>query len=193
MYLHLIDSQPPFHHKKIWKIKIPLKIKIFLWFLQRGVTLTKDNLARKNWRGSQKCIYCNRNETIQHLFLDCPGAKMMWRIIFFATGLNQPRSISHMFGTWLMNQHKRVKSLICVGVAAFCWAIWRCRNDVIFNKMKTNSIMQVIFRGAYWLRFWAQLQREEQATDALSMMSKKLEMIALEISNRGWKHLYRLL
>jgi hypothetical protein len=40
---------------------------------------------------------------------------------------------------------------------------------------------------------WAQLQREEQATDALSMMSKKLEMIALEILNRGWKHLYRLL
>jgi hypothetical protein len=53
--------------------------------------------------------------------------------------------------------------------------------------------MHVIFRGAYWLHYWAQLQREEQATDALSMMSKKLEMIALEISNRGWKHLYRLL
>jgi hypothetical protein len=33
MYLHLIDSQPPFHHNKIWKIKNPLKIKIFLWFL----------------------------------------------------------------------------------------------------------------------------------------------------------------
>ena len=42
--------------------------------------------------------------------------------------------------------------------------------------------MQVIFRGAYWIRFWAQLQHEEQAKDALSMMSKKLEVIALEIS-----------
>jgi hypothetical protein len=28
-------------------MRIPLKIKIFLWFLQRGVVLTKDNLARK--------------------------------------------------------------------------------------------------------------------------------------------------
>ena len=35
-YLHLLDSQPPFRHKMIWKLKIPLKIKIFLWFLQRG-------------------------------------------------------------------------------------------------------------------------------------------------------------
>ena len=36
LYLHLLDRQPPFRHKMIWKLKIPLKIKIFLWFLQRG-------------------------------------------------------------------------------------------------------------------------------------------------------------
>jgi len=34
--------------KEIWKLKIPLKIKIFLWFFQRGILLTKDNLAKKN-------------------------------------------------------------------------------------------------------------------------------------------------
>ena len=33
MYLHLIDTQPPFLRRTLWKIKIPLKIKIFLWFL----------------------------------------------------------------------------------------------------------------------------------------------------------------
>jgi hypothetical protein len=141
LYHHLIDTNPPFQHQKIRKMRIPLKIKIFLWFLQRGVVLTKDNLARKNWKGSQKCVSCNRNENIQHLFLDCPFAKTIWHIIFFATALNQPRSISHLFGTWLNNQPKTMKGLIWVGVAALCWAIWRCRNDVIFNKLKTNSIM----------------------------------------------------
>jgi hypothetical protein len=81
-----------------------------------------------------------------------------------------------------------MKGLIWVGTNALCGDIWRCRNDVIFKKMKTNSIMQVIFRGAYWLRSLAQLQRDEQAKDALTLMSKKLKIIALEISNRGWKH-----
>ena len=81
-YLHLLDSQPPFRHKMIWKLKIPLKIKIFLWFLQRGILLTKDNLAKNNWTGSQKCCGCNSNETIQHLFLNCPYARLVWRIIF---------------------------------------------------------------------------------------------------------------
>jgi hypothetical protein len=30
LYHHLIDTQPPFHHRKIWKMRIPLKIKTFL-------------------------------------------------------------------------------------------------------------------------------------------------------------------
>jgi len=77
-YLYLIHTHPPLRHKKL---KIPLKIKIFLWFLQRGVLLTKDNLAKKNWIGSQRCCGCNSNETIKHLFLDCPYARMVWRTL----------------------------------------------------------------------------------------------------------------
>lgn len=141
MYLHLINMDPPFRHKKIWKIKVPLKIKIFLWFLQRGVLLTKDNLARKNWKDSRNCVSCNMNESIQHLFLYCPFAKMIWRIILYATNLLQPRSIKQMFNTWLNGHDKKTKGLIWVGVAALCWAIWRCQNDVIFNKLKTNSMV----------------------------------------------------
>jgi hypothetical protein len=84
MYLDALDTHPLFQHRKIWKWKIALKIKIFLWFLQKGIVLTKDNLAKKNWKGNQKCVGCNLNETIQHLFIDCPFAKMIWRFIFYA-------------------------------------------------------------------------------------------------------------
>jgi len=50
----------------------------------------------------------------------------------------------------------------------------------------------VIFRGTYWMRFWAQLQRDEQAKNILSSLSKLLEVVALEQGNGGWKHPYRL-
>ena len=82
--------------------------------------------------------------------------------------------------------------MIWVGVAAICWAIWRCRNDIIFNKSKGNSILQVIFRETYWLWFWAQLQREEHAKNTLSVMSKNIEIIAMELVKGGWKQNYRL-
>jgi hypothetical protein len=40
--------------KYIWKMKVLLKIKIFMWFLHQKVILTKDNLAKRNWTGCKK-------------------------------------------------------------------------------------------------------------------------------------------
>jgi hypothetical protein len=48
MYEYMVNQGVPFNNKFIWELKIPLKIKIFLWYLQRGVILTKDNLTKRN-------------------------------------------------------------------------------------------------------------------------------------------------
>jgi hypothetical protein len=47
-YMALIHSDVPNLNKRLWNLKVPLKIKIFLWYLRRGVILTKDNLAKRN-------------------------------------------------------------------------------------------------------------------------------------------------
>jgi hypothetical protein len=57
MYLHLLNQHALFHHKCIWKLKIPFKIKIFFWYLQRGIILTKDNLTMKNWKWSRSVAF----------------------------------------------------------------------------------------------------------------------------------------
>jgi hypothetical protein len=36
------------HNNKLWNMKIPLQIKVFGWYLRKGVVLTKDNLAKWN-------------------------------------------------------------------------------------------------------------------------------------------------
>ena len=56
MYLHIINQNTPFSRKLIWKLKIPLKIKIFLC-ISNGVILTKDNLIKGNWKDSPKCCF----------------------------------------------------------------------------------------------------------------------------------------
>ena len=40
-----------------WKLRVPLKIKIFLWYLKKGVILTKDNLAKRKWKGDKKMLF----------------------------------------------------------------------------------------------------------------------------------------
>jgi hypothetical protein len=50
-YLGLIHQNVPNLNKQLWRLKAPTKIKIFLWYIWRGVILTKDNLAKLNWQG----------------------------------------------------------------------------------------------------------------------------------------------
>jgi hypothetical protein len=57
--------------QEIWRMKIPLKIKIFIWYVKKGVILTKDNLVRRNWKGSKTCCFYSKPGTIQHFFLEC--------------------------------------------------------------------------------------------------------------------------
>jgi hypothetical protein len=43
--------------EELWKSKLPLKIKNFLWLVYRGRIQTVDNLKRKRWKGDEKCQF----------------------------------------------------------------------------------------------------------------------------------------
>ena len=77
LYLDHMNDHTRFLHKYICKI-ISLKIKIFMWFLYRKVLLARDNLAKINWHGSKKYYFCDQDESIQHLFITCHLAKIVW-------------------------------------------------------------------------------------------------------------------
>ena len=49
MYIDVINSSVIRSSKHVWKVKVPLKIKVFMWFVHKQVILTKDNLAKRNW------------------------------------------------------------------------------------------------------------------------------------------------
>ena len=89
---------PVSNNKKIWKSKIPLKVKIFMWYLRKGVVLTKDNLARRNWLGSKKCCFCTHDETIKHLFFQCKFARFTWSVIQIECNLYPSASVANIFG-----------------------------------------------------------------------------------------------
>lgn len=52
-YLTLVHCDVLDINKGLWKIKAPLKVKIFLWYLCHRVVLTRDNLAKRNWHDSK--------------------------------------------------------------------------------------------------------------------------------------------
>ncbi|WVZ53261.1 hypothetical protein U9M48_004230, partial [Paspalum notatum var. saurae] len=128
MYKHLINNGLKVS-QEIWRTRIPLKTKIFMWYIKRGVLLTKDNLTRRNWYGGRK-----------------------------------------------------YKPLLLAGAAALIWAIWLQRNDCVFDRKQPKSFLRVLFRGTFWLRQWAKLQRNEDQ-DWLLLGAQRLETASLQVFN----------
>jgi zinc-binding in reverse transcriptase len=61
-----------------WRATLPLKIKVFLWLVQQNKILTKINLIKKSWQNNDHCVFCNYQESINHLFLHCFIATFLW-------------------------------------------------------------------------------------------------------------------
>jgi hypothetical protein len=193
LYYIMICSGHGRQDQTIWKMKIPLKIKIFAWYLRRGVTLTRDNLAKRNWNGPKNCVFCYYNESIQHLFFECHFAKFMWRAVSLTFGLRTPCSVYDLFNLWARGFSPKDRLKILVGAIAICWAIWLSRNDVVFNKSPIKTYMQVLYRGTYWCRFWAQLQRHEEDAKVIREACRKLETTVMQIfAFHGWQFSNRI-
>ena len=87
-YLGLINQNTPNLNKVLWKIKTPLKINFFLWYLRCGVVLTKDNLVKRNWHRNQQRCFCYENETIQYLFFFTVGLQGWYGLLFLRHGVS---------------------------------------------------------------------------------------------------------
>jgi hypothetical protein len=110
-------------NKMIWKMKIPLKTKVFGCYLRRGVVLTKDNLAKQNWHENKSCVFCHHDGTIKHLFFQCRFARSIWSIIQVASDLYPPCSVANIFGNWMHGIDNRFRTLIRVGALAVIWSL----------------------------------------------------------------------
>ena len=151
MYNALVHSSfPVVNNKNLWKMRVP-------WYLRRGVVLTKNNLAKYNWQGSTKCVFCHHDENIKHLFFECQFARSIWFAIQVASNLYPPCSVANIFSNWLHNLDNTLRKHIRMGAIGLLWSIWLCRNGRVFNA-KFSSSMQVILSCAHYLREWSILQ-----------------------------------
>jgi hypothetical protein len=185
LYRELMKREKISGNEVFWKAKLPLKIKIFLWYLKKGVILTKDNLSKRRWKGDTKCSFCGLEENIQHLFFDCRIARSVWNMLFITFNFQPPKSITHMFGSWIRRFAPGLRNQIIVGIAAMCWVLWLNRNDVVFQSRVTNSCLQVLFRGTFWIRQWSMLSEEEEGRN-MKEGCRRLEGLALQFFGYSW-------
>jgi len=184
------DSGP--YHKKIWKSKIPAKIKKILWLMMNNAILTKDNLLKRKWSGDPSCYFCDSNETVSHLFFQCSTAKSVWAIVAKSIGANNvPRSLNQCW-TWCENWLPAGKQFHAIGIAAICWAIWKTRNKACFEGKLLNDPVSIICYACALMGYWAGLFAESDKEALIAGVTTMLE-IATKLLNKKRKVGGRLL
>ncbi|KAJ4760681.1 RNA-directed DNA polymerase (reverse transcriptase)-related family protein [Rhynchospora pubera] len=64
--------------RKIWKMRIPPRFKVFLWMMLQNKIATLDNLQRRGWHLPNRCILCGTSsESVLHLFSSCRFYKLL--------------------------------------------------------------------------------------------------------------------
>ena len=64
---------------KLWKLRGPERIKMFLWRIAVNALPTRENLMSRMDISEPWCVLCNQEvESAAHLFLKCPAAKAIW-------------------------------------------------------------------------------------------------------------------
>ena len=70
MYTNLVNEHCRHDDCIAWKLRLPMKIKIFLWYLKKGVILTKDNLLKRKWKGDGNAASATLMKTFNICFLN---------------------------------------------------------------------------------------------------------------------------
>ena len=112
--------------------------------------LPNDNWAKRNWNGSKQCSYCSAEEIFAHLFFDCDQARLVWRIIHTTFGIHRPRSITHMFGSWLFWIKGGHKNLLYMGVSALCWPFGFAEMILFLIMLKSKRVCKFFSRPHTW-------------------------------------------
>eukprot|EP00253_Pinus_taeda_P015318 PITA_15318 len=141
-YSYLMEKKgwpaPEWWSKNLWKLKCPLKSRIFLWCMLRRKIPTWDILQSRFFIGPGRCPLCKENEeTINHLFTSCTVSLKLWGEITDQLKLKVQWGTDPLEDAWRnwWNNHPdgNLRNLPPI----FFWGIWLARNKSIFQDQGT--------------------------------------------------------
>jgi hypothetical protein len=120
--------------KSLWKIKAPGKMKINLWRFAHDCLPSGAQLRRRQIPANDACVFCGRDEDVEHAFLQCTFAREVWHKVKETFSFRLARRDFMSPKTWLFAYLSRATHLEATILAVGCWYIWNARNDARNNQ-----------------------------------------------------------
>lgn len=140
--------------RNLWNTKPPPKTLNLVWRAISLCLLTMVQLHHKHVPVHTRCQVCaNEDETIYHALVGCYFAVQCWKT--WDPGIHINKEME--FISWLEGILNVKRKKQRAEVVTLCWAIWRARNEVVWNK-KTNMVNRVVAGAKEYLTQWNEAQ-----------------------------------
>lgn len=107
---------------KIWNLKIPLKVKHFLWRAASGTLPTKDLLLSRRVQVCNLCPICNvAYETVAYVLLSRDFTCLCWE----KTSLMRNHLMCSNFAEWLLAVFRDYNAEDVRIICMVCWSLWK--------------------------------------------------------------------
>ncbi|KAA3466986.1 reverse transcriptase [Gossypium australe] len=131
-------------YNKLWKVDIPLKIKLFIWKISLNYLATRTNMSLRKLTSNNLCPRCGvGEETTNHLFRYCPVSVMIW------SDLSEDISVAFPFTDFVEWLTKAVANLPLNELDATKTVNQSTFNDAVKWKSPSGQTVKINFDGAF--------------------------------------------
>ncbi|XP_057451810.1 uncharacterized protein LOC130743585 [Lotus japonicus] len=112
----------------IWKIKVPEKVKVFLWLTLHQALPVNSNRFKCHLTHSESCSRCSSaREDCLHCLRDCPHSRELWAKL---GAWSWPNFSSLELPVWISFQARGTNATKFV---AGLWGVWKWRNNMVLG------------------------------------------------------------
>ena len=115
--------------QKLWKCKVPPKVRVFWWRVLNDYLPSRANLHRRHIDPLSTCDTCGaREETTFHALVECTYARRFWIRLRELTGVKLPNLNPTSWASAILDNRicgVNDQTIILCGM----WSVWRSRND----------------------------------------------------------------
>ena len=124
----------------LWGIKVPSKVRVFLWRLARCSLPSKDVLLHRNMSDSSACSIGGARDSWRHSLLECNMARCVWALEKDEITEHICRIDDQDAKGWLAAVMKSLEHEDLVQVTMTLWAIWYARRKAIHEDIYQSPL-----------------------------------------------------
>ena len=133
--------------ESIGELKVPAKVKIFLWRVMQNTIPCRSVLANRHIKVSDQCPVCeNGAQDVKHLLFECSRAKLVWRNLGMDNKACKIDRAGQAVLEFLLSPEHLVPSLVlgeettAEKIAITCWYLWWERRQFVHGEKVQESI-----------------------------------------------------